>query len=359
MAKIRRTWDKKYTLIKQNMGEGGNAIVHLVKDAKGKEAALKELNKDKITAEKKARFLDEIKVMSNNRDLTSIMPIEDSSIEEYWYVMPIAEPIMKAFEPSKFKNFECVQDLLISLAVALCEIHGRNLAHRDIKPDNIYLLDGKACFGDFGLVEFPDNPNDFTRSDRGIGAIFTIAPEMKRNPKDADGKKADVYSLAKTIWILLTGETKGFDGQYLVNGHYTLRNFEGLRGKHLVELENLLQQATNFDPDARPTIEQFVDELKNWKAVAGDSERYQLSEWKFLNQCMFGEEIPETAVWAEKESIVSVLNVISSLPVFNHMLFSHIGGLDFKRASKASEDGCIEITNDLGFVYIKTSQTLV
>ena len=352
MAKIKRTWQSRYDIVQENMGEGGNAIVHIVRDSNGDKYALKELDLSRTNDEKKCRFQDEIKIMASNRDTASIMPLIDSSIDEYWYVMPIAEPIMKAFEPSKFKSFECIQNLLISLAVALCEIHGRNLAHRDIKPDNIYVLDDRICFGDFGLVEFPDNPNDFTRSDRGLGAIFTIAPEMKRNPKDADGKKADVYSLAKTIWILLTGETKGFDGQYLVNGHYTLRNFEGLRGKHLVELENLLQQATNFDPDARPTIEQFVDELKNWKSVSRNSERYQLSEWNFLNQCLFGEEIPDTAVWAEKDSIINVLNVISSLPVFNHMLFSHKGGLDFKRASKACEDGCIEITDDLGFVYI-------
>jgi len=36
-------------------------------------------------------------------------------------------------------------------------------------------------------------------------------PEMRRNPDKADGKCADVYSLAKTLWILLTKETKGFE----------------------------------------------------------------------------------------------------------------------------------------------------
>ena len=50
-------------------------------------------------------------------------------------------------------------------------------------------------------MDFPDN-DDFTKSDRGLGAIFTIAPEMKRNPKPADASKADVFSLAKTLWML-------------------------------------------------------------------------------------------------------------------------------------------------------------
>ena len=40
---------------------------------------------------------------------------------------------------------------------------------------------------------------------------------MKRNPKDANGKKADVFSYAKTIWMFFTLDTKGFDGPYVVD----------------------------------------------------------------------------------------------------------------------------------------------
>lgn len=48
-------------------------------------------------------------------------------------------------------------------------------------PTKIYYYNGRFSLGDFGLVDFPDN-DDFTKSDQGLGAIFTIAPEMKRNP---------------------------------------------------------------------------------------------------------------------------------------------------------------------------------
>ena len=41
MAKIKRTWDKKYIIVKDNIGEGGNAIVHLVKDNNGNKLAFK------------------------------------------------------------------------------------------------------------------------------------------------------------------------------------------------------------------------------------------------------------------------------------------------------------------------------
>lgn len=340
------------------MGEGGNAVVHIICDVNKNNYAIKELDLARTNTEKKARFQSEIKIMSENQDLESIMPVLDSNVEEYWYVMPIAEPIINSFNISKFDDFTYIQELLISLVTALYNIHSRNLSHRDIKPDNIYILNSNVCFGDFGLVDFPDNLNDFTKSDKGLGAIFTIAPEMKRNPKGADGKKADIYSLAKTIWILLTGEIKGFEGQYLVNGDYSLRNYEHLRGKHLVELENILQMATSFEPDARPTAERFVLELKRWKSVSNDFEQYQISEWDFLNKCLFGEVLPDTAIWSEKEAIIKVLNLISSLPVFSHMLFSNKGGLDFKKASEANEKGCIQIIDDFGWIYILKSKKL-
>lgn len=58
-----------------------------------------------------------------------------------------------------------------------------------------------------------------------MGAVFTISPEMKRNPKEADGKKADVFSLAKTLWMFLTKDEKGFDGVYdYLDTNHSLRH---------------------------------------------------------------------------------------------------------------------------------------
>ena len=61
---------------------------------------------------------------------------------------------------------------------------------------------------------------------------------MKRDPLNADGKKGDVYSLAKTLWMFLTNDSKGFDGEYsYYSANHSLRSFEKLRSTHLVEIE--------------------------------------------------------------------------------------------------------------------------
>ena len=345
MAKLKRSWNQKYSLAKQNYGEGGNAVVHIVKDIYGNRYALKELVNCSI--EKKARFIDEIHVMNENSDLAAIMPIIDFSEEEYWYVMPIAIPILNVINVKE--DFKTVQAIIYQMAEGLKEIHARNLAHRDIKPDNIYMFNDHVCYGDFGLVEFPDNPNDFTRSDHGLGAIFTIAPEMKRNPKGADGKKADIYSFAKTIWILLMGEPKGFDGSYsIVDKVHNLRTSSDLKKYHLVELENLLSDATADLPEDRPDAIQLTNRIRGWIEVFSDEDKSQKSEWEFLQKCIFPQNHPESACWSNMEDVISILNLINSLPVYNHMIFSDKGGLDFVFSEKANEEG-LKYMNRLGF----------
>lgn len=220
----------------KELGKGGNARVFLVKDRKtSNEYALKTLyNKSE---EKKCRFIDEIHIIYQNSDIKGIIPIIEYSEKEYWYTMPIAISVIDYIKSEKKEVKEIIFGV-IELAETLEKLHLRGIAHRDIKPSNLYYFEGRYCLGDFGLVEFPDNPNDFTRSDKGLGAVFTIAPEMKRDPKHADGKKADVFSLAKTMWMLLTGDERGFDGVYnFLDKSHSLRSLDKFKEMHTVEIE--------------------------------------------------------------------------------------------------------------------------
>jgi serine/threonine protein kinase len=263
--------------------------------------------------------------------------------------MPITEPILshirKTKEAEKVENL--VKDIIngvIQLSETLSFLHAKQITHRDIKPSNVYFYNGRYCLGDFGLVDFPDNDNDFTKSTKGLGAIFTIAPEMKRNPKEADGKSADVFSLAKTMWMLLSGDELGFDGQYnFLDKSHGLHFMQQYKNLHLVELEEVLEQATNNDPILRPDINSFKQKLKEWLCICEDNEKAQASEWKFLNRRLFRDNPPESIMWRDKNKIINILNIIGTLSAYNHMLFSDKGGLDFEKAEMANEDGCIYI----------------
>lgn len=348
MAK-QNSWHNSYDII-EKLGAGGNANVYHVRNKTNcMELALKELyNKSN---EKKARFINEIHIIKRNVSTTpGIIPIIEYNEEEYWYTMPLATPILD------YAKDETIIDIvagIIELSDTLEKLHKKGICHRDIKPSNIYYYNDRFSLGDFGLVDFPDNPYDFTKSNKGLGAIFTIAPEMKRDPKHADGTKGDVFSLAKTMWMLLSGDDRGFDGVYnFLDKSHGLRYIEKYKNIHLVELEELLKNATDNNPSLRPTIKEFKDRLNIWLDVYNDYYKAQASDWNFLNKQLFGLNPPESSCWREIHKIIEVLNIVGMTPAYNHMLFSDKGGLDFSYAELANEKDCIYIYDTAGCCYL-------
>lgn len=343
--KKEKSYKNKYSKIEE-LGKGGNAQVWIVEDKNNVQYALKKLKRfnGKKFRVRKSRFKNEIEVMQkNSKKIEGIMPVLDFSKKELWYTMPIATPIFEYIEEQNFDVYKTI-DVFIHLSKTLTELHERGISHRDIKPDNIYYYNSKFCFGDFGLVEIPDSKDDLTKDERKLGPTFTIAPEMKRDPEHADGKKADVYSLAKTLWILLTGDKTCFEGTYnFLDNTHSLRNYEKFKTIHLVELEELLTKATDNNPTLRPDADTFNKSLINWKEISQDEEKSQYSSWNFIDKYLFGANVPRSAVWDKPEEIVSVLNLIISSQSYSHLLFSSQGGNDFLRAEKANEDGFIYI----------------
>ena len=353
MDENRKSWEKNYAVIERPksqriLGSGGNAKVYRVeyKEDHGKYALkylLDALMEKGDKYEKVVRFRNEIDVMEKCKGIPGIIPIISSSKDECWYIMPIATPIIEYISYNRI-DIKGIVSCVISLAETLEKLHAKDICHRDIKPENLYYYDGRPAFGDLGLVDFPENDGNLTKSNKRLGATFTIAPEMKRNPKEADSKKADVYSLAKTMWMLLTDDKKGFDGVYdYLDPSHGLSYRSKYRNEHLVELEELLRDSTDNNPSHRPTITEFKERLLKWKEIYSDFQKSQESDWNFLNKQLFGVIPPESARWRDVHDIVDVLNIIGRSSAYNYMLLSSNGGWDFSFAKQATEEGCIKI----------------
>lgn len=339
-------WPKQYK--KQDLlGHGGNAPVFKVQDEKGDYVALKELTN--LEPEKEKRFVFEIRTMLEwAPKIDGILPIYKYSEEDWWYTMPIARPLLEYIKETKL-GFDDIIKGFIRLAETLKELHQQGISHRDIKPSNLYFYKDRFFLGDFGLVDFPDNDGELTKADHALGAIFTIAPEMKRNPDTADGRMGDVYSLAKTLWMMLTLDEKGFEGRYdFLDKNYCLRNQRALQGVHLVELEDLLRDATSNAPEDRPTMADFEERLKKYLAIKANTEASWRSDWESLQQYFFGKNIPEKATWVGIDAIQNVLNIVGSLPALNHMLLPEGGGIDFLHAEKSGEKGFLTLKASFG-----------
>jgi serine/threonine protein kinase len=92
------------------------------------------------------------------------------------------------------------------VAQGLHEAHKHGIIHRDIKPDNILVTaNGQAKLTDLGLVKDLEANLDLTQLDKGLGTPNFMPPEQFSDAKHA-GVRCDIYALAATLYMAVTGE---------------------------------------------------------------------------------------------------------------------------------------------------------
>ena len=117
--------------------------------------------------------------------------------------MELATPIRTAL--GKRASLRAVVEAMIEVATTLAAMHDRGVAHRDIKPDNLFQSGTRYVVGDFGLADF-EGRTAITAPGEKVGPVYYIAPEMLNRAQAADGRAADVFSFAKSLWVLVSGQ---------------------------------------------------------------------------------------------------------------------------------------------------------
>lgn len=251
-----------WTLSRQ-LGQGGNGVVFEANKS-GCVAAIKLLHA--TGARRLARFADEIKAMEMCKGLPGVLPLYESFLPTAsneappWLAMALATRLSDALGSAP--SLDHVVIAIRGVAAALVSVHELGLSHRDIKPDNLFLLDDTWAVGDLGLADF-DGKESSTAPMEKVGPMFYIAPEMLNNAALADGKMADVYSLAKTLWVLGTGQKYPLPGHQVASiPSMTMSAYVAHSRAPL--LDPLLEAATYVEPSLRPTMCQFLRELDAW-----------------------------------------------------------------------------------------------
>ena len=148
-------------------------------------------------------------------------------------------------------------DFSLQIARALSHAHGKGIVHRDIKPQNILVVeDGVIKVADFGIAnlqsEVPDVENE------AIGSVHYISPEQARG-LPVDGR-SDIYSLGIVMYEMLSGKLP-FDGD----------DDRTVALKHLSAVPTPLREITPSVPEA---LEKIVMKAMN----ASLDERYQTAD---------------------------------------------------------------------------------
>ncbi len=197
------------------IGYGGNSVVYKCK-YKDDYYAIKFFKCDKKS--RYDRFKKEAdKIEKINAQKSNFTPnVIDKNFPKYdrfkfidfdlkllpFYIMEIGEK----YNYSKLDFYQKVDDI-IEICNALKDMHSLDIQHRDIKPENIIRYNGKLTFIDYGTAKIPDI--ETIDEKEPMGSKGTMAPEMFNQAYEILGYdfcKADIYSIGKTIWIILKND---------------------------------------------------------------------------------------------------------------------------------------------------------
>jgi len=141
------------------------------------------------------------------------------------------------------------------------------LVHRDIKPENVLVTpDGQAKVTDRGLAKEMGGGSNLTRAGRGLGTPNFMAPEQFRDASNA-GIRADVYALAATLYMMVTGALP-FENRNLVDIFSQKLRDQLPPPRKLVpglseRTDGAIRRAMSADPTRRPaSCRVFLEELQ-------------------------------------------------------------------------------------------------
>ena len=101
-------------------------------------------------------------------------------------------------------SIEEALSIMIQLADTMAYAHQHNIIHRDIKPQNMYLLsDGTLKLGDFGIAQADGFNDNLTSTGDIIGSVHYLAPEIAKGGQAS--AQSDIYSAGVTFFELITG----------------------------------------------------------------------------------------------------------------------------------------------------------
>ncbi|MFO0981156.1 MAG: tetratricopeptide repeat protein [Planctomycetota bacterium] len=216
------------------LGRGGQGTVHLAEDSRlGRRVALKMLTHwSALSPAAIARFRREAQVASRLDDPGLCAVFEAGSLKDVPFIAmryvdgatftSLIQATRDAARrhgsttamtvPSAGTAADAVQRVMHvvaaieSAARSLHKAHAVGIVHRDIKPGNLMLAhDGQTVVLDFGLaLAHDDDLTALTQSGEVFGTPVYMSPEQVASGGRALDRRADVYSLAATLYECVT-----------------------------------------------------------------------------------------------------------------------------------------------------------
>lgn len=197
----------RYEIIR-SIGEGGMANVYLAYDViLDRKVAVKVLRGDLAEDEKFVRRFQREAIAASSLNHPNIVEVYDVGEDDgkYYIVMEYVDgkTLKSLIKKRGALTLPEVVDIMLQLTSAIAHAHESYIIHRDIKPQNVIILeDGRVKVMDFGIAA-QLNSNDLTQTNSVMGTVYYLPPEQANG--SAATIKSDIYSLGILMYELVTG----------------------------------------------------------------------------------------------------------------------------------------------------------
>lgn len=303
--------EAKYFLIKEEedlvpIGSGGFADVYKQKSTG---LIIKKLKED-FWQDKGIvhRFKREFDITKSLNEFPFIIKVYDYNSNNYSYTMEEAELTLENYIISNTLNDDNKINVIRQFLQAMKIVHERDIIHRDISPNNIFIISGMLKIADFGLGKDLNILNSHqTLYTNSVGQLSYCAPEQFMMLKEGD-KRSDVFSLGRLINFVMTRSPRN--------------------DNHI--FKTVVNKATSENPSYRyENAGQLLEKINSTIEYNNNSSRYETC-YNEISKGIFNDTIEQFIYELPGERIVDML--ISKNPKLNNAL---LGFMKFN--SKNSE----------------------
>jgi serine/threonine protein kinase len=202
-------FDNRFTIL-SSVGRGRDTFVYhaRINDSSNEEVALKVLSNKIKRSTAVARLHNEATALLLASHPSVIKLLGFHSFHEYHYLTLEYAPFGDITRFANSKNGKISSDqafkFYLQALQGLDYIHSVGIVHRDIKPDNLLVMnENELRIADFGVTYRPSQPNMAENLDLTVGTMSYLSPEiLEGGVSDSQG---DIYAMALTFYQVMAG----------------------------------------------------------------------------------------------------------------------------------------------------------
>ena len=290
-----------------NIGQGMSGKVYKAKHKKeNRFYAIKKLNFNEINEKERIAIQDEVNLLKQLKH-PNIVTYKDSFFDNencLNIVMVFCEmgDMYTKIRKQKGENFpeESILLWIAQLCLALSYVHDKQILHRDIKTQNIFIQNEHTIrIGDFGIAKGYNQNQDLGGS--LIGTPLYMAPEVYNSSKKYSFR-SDIWSLGCCIFEMCNlknaFEAKSWNAVFV---KVTKGQRAQLNSKYSIDMKNLVDSMLSVNGKNRPTIASILEKpfmkpivgkyicdfVENWKDWGGEEEQVGILREQAEKFCIF------------------------------------------------------------------------